>query len=44
MRPQKLTMQAFGSYGKYTEISFEEPNQKSLSDYGRYRIWKNNGI
>lgn len=27
MRPQKLTMQAFGSYGKYTEISFEEPNQ-----------------
>lgn len=27
MRPQKLTMQAFGSYGKHTEISFEEPNQ-----------------
>lgn len=27
MRPLKLTMQAFGSYGKKTPIDFEEPNQ-----------------
>lgn len=27
MRPLKLTMQAFGSYGKKTVIDFEEPNQ-----------------
>lgn len=27
MRPLKLTMQAFGSYGKRTEIDFTEPNQ-----------------
>lgn len=27
MRPLKLTMQAFGSYGKKTTIDFEEPNQ-----------------
>ena len=27
MRPVKLTMQAFGSYGKLTQIDFQEPNQ-----------------
>ena len=27
MKPLKLTMQAFGSYGKQTSINFEEPNQ-----------------
>ncbi|MDO5346727.1 MAG: SMC family ATPase [Lachnospiraceae bacterium] len=27
MRPLKLTMQAFGSYGKKTEIDFTQPNQ-----------------
>ena len=27
MRPVKLTMQAFGSYGKLTQIDFREPNQ-----------------
>lgn len=27
MRPRKLTMQAFGSYGKKTEIDFRVPNQ-----------------
>ncbi len=27
MRPLRLTMQAFGSYGKRTEIDFEKPNQ-----------------
>lgn len=27
MRPQKLTMQAFGSYGKRTVIDFEQTNQ-----------------
>lgn len=27
MRPLKLTLQAFGSYGKQTLINFEEPNQ-----------------
>ena len=27
MKPLKLTMQAFGSYGKKTLIDFEEPNQ-----------------
>ena len=27
MRPLKLTMQAFGSYGKKTEIDFTAPNQ-----------------
>ena len=27
MRPVKLIMQAFGSYGKLTQIDFQEPNQ-----------------
>ena len=27
MRPVKLTIQAFGSYGKLTQIDFQEPNQ-----------------
>ncbi|MBR1628062.1 MAG: AAA family ATPase, partial [Lachnospiraceae bacterium] len=27
MKPLKLTMQAFGSYGKQTQIDFSEPNQ-----------------
>ncbi len=27
MRPLKLTMQAFGSYGKKTSIDFEKPDQ-----------------
>ena len=27
MRPQRLVMQAFGSYGRMTEIDFEMPNQ-----------------
>ena len=27
MRPVKLTMQAFGSYGKRTVIDFEKTNQ-----------------
>ena len=27
MRPLRLTMQAFGSYGKKEEIDFTKPNQ-----------------
>ena len=27
MRPVKLTMQAFGSYGNLTQIDFQEPDQ-----------------
>ena len=27
MRPRKLTMQAFGSYGKKTEIDFQKAEQ-----------------
>ena len=27
MRPVTLTIQAFGSYGKLTQIDFQEPNQ-----------------
>ncbi|MBQ2626941.1 MAG: AAA family ATPase, partial [Eubacterium sp.] len=27
MRPVKLIIQAFGSYGKRTEIDFTKPNQ-----------------
>ena len=27
MRPLKLVMQAFGSYGNRTEIDFEKPDQ-----------------
>ena len=27
MRPQRLVMQAFGSYGRLTEIDFEMTNQ-----------------
>ena len=34
MRPVKLTMQAFGSYGKLTQIDFQEPNQNL------FLVWK----
>ena len=43
MRPVKLTMQAFGSYGKLTQIDFQEPNQ-NLSCDRRHRSRKNNYI
>ena len=31
MRPVKLTMQAFGSYGNLTQIDFQEPDQNLLT-------------
>ena len=42
MRPVKLTMQAFGSYGKLTQIDFQEPNQNLF--LVRHRSRKNNYI
>lgn len=39
MRPVKLTMQAFGSYGKRTVIDFEKPI-RIFPDYRRYRSRK----
>ena len=30
MRPVKLTVQAFGSYGKLTQIDFQEPESESV--------------
>ena len=44
MRPVKLTMQAFGSYGKRTVIDFEKTNPESVSDYRRYRRRKEYGF
>ena len=35
MRPVKLIMQAFGSYGKLTQIDFQEPNQNLFLVTGR---------
>ena len=40
MRPVKLTMQAFGSYGKLTQIDFQEPNQNLFSCDRRHRSRK----
>lgn len=36
MRPLKLTMQAFGSFGRRTVIDFEQVKQNFFPDHGRY--------
>ena len=44
MKPLRLKMQAFGSYGKETTIDFEKVNQ-NLFTYNRgYRSGKNDDL
>ena len=40
MRPTHLTLQAFGSYGERTEISFERTNQNLFLITGDTGSWK----
>lgn len=41
MRPTHLTLQAFGSYGERTEISFERTNQNLFLITGDTGGWEN---
>ena len=41
MKPLRLKMQAFGSYGKETTIDFEKVNTESFSYNRGYRSGKN---